>query len=86
MQYCRKTNEHFGTAAAVKAMLRLVLETHSCNASTYFSLPSGVCVCVGGDENKTVTFTTKKKEERKKENESLIPKAIELCYFGGHFI
>lgn len=35
---------------AVKAMLRLVLEAHTCNASTYFSLPSGVFV----DQNKTI--------------------------------
>lgn len=35
---------------AVKAMLRLVLEAHTCNASTYFSLPSGVFV----DKNKTI--------------------------------
>ncbi len=54
-----------GTGAAVKAMLRLVLETHSCNVSTYFSLPSGVCVCVCVcvDKNKTVTFSTEKKKE-----------------------
>lgn len=57
-----EANEHFGTGAAEKAMLRLVLEAHTCNASTYFSLASGVLV----DKNKTVT----------KKIKSIIPKLL----------
>lgn len=50
-----ESNEHSGGGAAVKAMLRLVLEALICNVSTYFSLPSGLFV----GKNKIVTLSTK---------------------------
>lgn len=38
-QYCGKSVSVLALVSAVKSMLGLVLETHSCNACTYFSLP-----------------------------------------------